>query len=261
MTPDKKRWEIVYDDLRKLIEQGEFAPGDTIPGELDLASRHEVSRQTVRAALTRLQQEGVITAGSGRLGRQVRRNDPAVWHLTEFERGDRRDDPARGIDDWGSDMTAQGRHPHQEVSVLGILAPPRVAEWLGVEVGQMLVRRRRIRYADNDPVSIADSWFPQDIADRECEIDGQRVKPILADHDVTVPGGFVRAIGLTQTRFLDEIRVRMPDPEETRLLDVPTGVPIGEHARVGIDDTGRRVRVMVSVFPGNRLHLAYELEA
>lgn len=260
MPPDKKRWESVYDDLRRRIDQGELAAGDNIPGELDLADAHNVSRQTVRAALTRLQQEGVITEGSGRLGRQVRENEPLVWHLTEFERGDRRDDPARGVDDWASDMAAQGKHPYQEVEVLGVPAPPQVAHWLDVPTGQMLVRRRRIRYADDEPVTIADSWFPQDIAERECEFNGQRIKPILTERDVTVPGGFVRAVGVNQVKFLDDIRVRMPSPEETRLLELQAGTPVGEHARVGIDDAGRRVRVIVSVFPGNRLHLAYELE-
>lgn len=261
MTPDKPRWEVVYDDLRRRIKQGELAAGDTIPGEFALAKKHDVSRHTVRSALTRLQQEGVVTGGAGRLGRQVRKYEPAVWHLTEWERGDRRDDPGRGIDDWAADMADQGRRPRQDVNVRGIPAPAFVARWLDLSSGDMLVRRRRIRYADDEAVSIADTWFPQDIAARECDVDGKRIKPIMTETDIAVAGGFIRAIGINQVRFLDEIRVRMPTPEEMRLLDLQAGSPVGEHARVGIDDTGRRIRVIVSVFPGSRLHLAYELEA
>lgn len=261
MSPRRARWEAVYDDLRRRIDQGELPAGATLPGELALCEEHGVSRPTVRTALTHLEQEGLITAGAGRLGRQVRGYDPAVWHLTEWERGDRRDDPARGVDDWAADMLAQGKKPRQTVEVRGVPAPKQVAGWLDVPIETMLVRRRRIRTADDTPVSIADSWFPPDIADRECEVDGQRVKPIMVERDIAVAGGFVRAIGVHQVEFRDEVRVRMPSPEEAQLLKLGTGSPVGEHARVGIDDQGRRVRVIVSVFPGNRMYLAYTLEA
>lgn len=261
MASQQQRWEVVYDDLRERIEQHELGVGDTLPAEFALMEQHGVSRPTVRLALTRLEQEGLITAGRGRLGRQVRDYDPAAWHLTEWERGDRRDDPGRGIDDWAADMIAQGKQPRQTVEVRGVPATKQVARWLDVPPGTMLIRRRRIRIADGTPVSIADSWFPADIAERECEIAGQRIKPIMVERDVVVAGGFVRAIGITQIEFRDEIRVRMPSPEETRLLELGAGSPVGEHARVGIDDTGRHVRVIVSVFPGSRMYLAYSLEA
>lgn len=261
MAAQQQRWEVVYDDLRQRIDQGELAPGATLPGEFVLMEQHSVSRPTVRLALTRLEQEGLITGGRGRLGRQVRDYNPAVWHLTEWERGNRRDDPGRGVDDWAADMIAQGKRPRQTVEVRGIPAPKQVARWLDLEPGTMLIRRRRVRIADDTPVSIADTWFPTDIADRECEVDGQRVKPIMVERDIAVAGGFVRAIGVNQVEFRDEIRVRMPRPDEAKLLDLGTGSPVGEHARVGIDDTGRRVRVIISVFPGNRMYLAYNLEA
>lgn len=261
MTSEKPRWALVYDAIRQRIDQGDLVPGSTLPPERTLAVEHQVSRHTVRDAMGRLQQEGVVSTGHGILGRRVRAYAPAVWHLTEWERGARRDDPARGIDDWAADMTSQGRQPRQTVSVSGLLAPPRVATQLDVEVGTMLIRRRRIRYADAEPVSIADSWFPQDIADRECDVDGERVKPILLERDIAVSGGFVRAIGINQVRFIDSIRVRMPNPEEAELLDLSPGIPVGEHSRIGVDDTDRRIRVIISVFPGDRLSLAYELEA
>jgi GntR family transcriptional regulator len=145
MSPKKPRWEGVYDDLRRRIDQGELAVGATIPGEFALAEQHGVSRPTVRAALIRLEQEGILTEGAGRLGRQIRAYNPAVWHLTEWERGDRRDDPARGIDDWAADMLAQGKTPRQSVQVRGVPAPHHVARWLDVPAGTMLIRRRRIR--------------------------------------------------------------------------------------------------------------------
>lgn len=256
----KARWEVVYDGLRGSIESGELAPGDTVPGELALCEDYGVSRPTVRTALGKLEQEGLITVGAGRLGRKVRKYEPAVWHLTEWERGDRRDDAARGIDDWAADMIAQGKKPRQQVSVRGIPASRQVARWLDVEPNTMLIRRRRIRIADDEAVSIADSWFPQDIADRECVVDGRKIKPIMTEADIAVAGGFINAMGIKQVRYFDEIRARVATPEEQELLDIGAD-PVGEHARVGIDKTGRRIRVIVSVFPGDRMYLALTLEA
>ncbi len=256
----KARWEVVYDGLRESIELGDLPPGDTIPGEIALCENYNVSRPTVRAALAKLEQEGLVTAAAGRLGRQVRKYEPAVWHVTEWERGTRRDDPARGIDDWAADMVHQGKTPRQRVSVRGIPAPRQVARWLDVPPGTMLIRRRRIRIADDVPVSIADSWFPMDIADRECVVDGQLIKPIMAERDIAVTGGFIKAMGIKQEKYLDEFRVRAATPEEQELLDIGPD-PVGEYSRVGRDTTGRRIRVIVSVFPGDRMYIALELEA
>lgn len=262
MAGEGPLWEAVYDGVRERIELGELAPGAQVPGELALCTEYGVSRPTVRTALGRLEAQGLITTGDGRRGRKVREFAPCVWHVTEWEpNARRRDDPARGIDAWAADMAAQGKEPRQVISVQRIAAPLQIAAWLNIEPHTMVVRRRRIRIAAEEPVTIADSWFPADIAELECEVDGRMVKPVMVESDVVVEGGFVRAMGITQVRFLDEIRVRMPSPDEEALLDVGPGTPVGEHARVGIDDTGRRIRVIVSVFPGSRMYLAYELEA
>lgn len=52
----------------------------------------------------------------------------------------------------------------------------------------------------------------------------------------------------------------MPTPEESDQLHVQPGTPVGQHARVGIDDAGRRVRVLVSVLAGDRQRLRYDLD-
>ncbi|MEV8480375.1 UTRA domain-containing protein, partial [Streptomyces sp. NPDC051173] len=103
---------------------------------------------------------------------------------------------------------------------------------------------------------IADTWTPLDIAHRK--IDG--LAPLLENTNVTYPGGIYRALGFRQQRFEDEIQVRMPNPEERELLHLSVGTPVGQHARVGIDQTGRRVRVLVSVWAGDRQRVTYELD-
>ena len=59
--------ERALQSLRAAITSGQYRPGDHL-GEVDLASRLNISRGTVREALRHLQQEGLVRAGDrGRL--------------------------------------------------------------------------------------------------------------------------------------------------------------------------------------------------
>jgi GntR family transcriptional regulator len=247
---ENRLWEVIYHYLRGRIDSGELSPGDSIPTELDLAAAHKVSRHTVRHALQRLQQDGVITEGQGRRGRTVRAHRPLRWDLTVFEGRDRRDDPGIGVDDWAAAVIDQGRTPRQIVTVSVTRAPLQVCHWLGLGAADLAVRRHRRRLVDDVPYQIATSWFPEHIA---------RDSPLMDERDVVMPGGILAAIGHPQRRALDEITIRMPTPTETDQLQLPMGSPVGQHVRVGIGSDDHPVRVMITVFPGDRQILTYQL--
>ena len=63
----KRLYRQVADQLRALIDGGEFAPGGRLPSERDLADQLGISRPTVREALIALEVEGKvrIRVGSG----------------------------------------------------------------------------------------------------------------------------------------------------------------------------------------------------
>ncbi|MFE3206324.1 GntR family transcriptional regulator [Embleya sp. NPDC059237] len=241
----------MYDDLRDKIENGRLPPGAHLPGEIELASVHGVSRQTVRTALTRLTQEGLITEGRGRLGRTVRDGIKLRWDLGVFERGPRRDNAATGMDDWAAGVAAQGCTPRQTVNVTIEPAPKEIADSLGIAEGEMAVRRSRVRYVNDRPYQLSTSWFPESIS---------RGTPLMQAGDVAMPGGILKAIGHPQARIRDELYVRMPTPTEKDQLDLPIGTPVAQHVRTGYDAADRPVRVMVTIAPGDRHVLVYELE-
>ncbi|WP_433308078.1 GntR family transcriptional regulator (plasmid) [Actinoplanes sp. CA-030573] len=262
MAGSRPRWEIVYDDLRREIDQEKLCPGDRVPTELDLAARYGFSRATIRTAITRLEQDGLITGGAGSLGRHVRRRELISWNLTKFELGAYVDDPVNFVDQWEADAHSEGWNTRQVVAgVAELAAPDQVALYLGCKPGTRLIRRRRLRYISKPEVPeqlamIADTWTPVDIA--RLEIDG--VAPLMEESSVVYPGGIYRALGFRQVRYEDDIQARMPTPEEADLLAVQPGTPVGQHARVGVDASGRRVRVLISVFAGDRQRLRYTLD-
>jgi GntR family transcriptional repressor for pyruvate dehydrogenase complex len=57
---------MVADDLLNRIVSREFAPGSTLPGELELTAQHQVSRLTVREAVKTLEAQSVVRIERGR---------------------------------------------------------------------------------------------------------------------------------------------------------------------------------------------------
>ncbi len=65
--PQKElKYYRLMDDLKEKILSGEFHAGDKLPSENELSARYQVSRQTVRKALSILENAGYIYAEHGR---------------------------------------------------------------------------------------------------------------------------------------------------------------------------------------------------
>ncbi|NTU56503.1 MAG: winged helix-turn-helix transcriptional regulator [Anaerolineales bacterium] len=61
----------VAQQLRELINSGEYKPGDRIPSERELAERLGAGRPAVREALRELKAQGLLRAGRGSQGTVV----------------------------------------------------------------------------------------------------------------------------------------------------------------------------------------------
>jgi DNA-binding GntR family transcriptional regulator len=65
------RYQMIADDLREQIRQGELQAGSILLSEAKLRRRYGVSRNTIRQALAILEEDGSVTVERGR-GRFVR---------------------------------------------------------------------------------------------------------------------------------------------------------------------------------------------
>ncbi len=137
---------------------------------------------------------------------------------------------------------------------MSIRRPPAdVAERLELDLATALtVVRERVRMVDQDPHARADSCFPEELV---------RGTPAMLPEDVSAPGGVLASVGLIQARYRDEITVRMPTRTEIEKLNLPAATPVAVHMRTGYDKDGRPLRVMVTVLPGDRHVIAYDVSA
>ncbi len=60
--------EIVANQLRRAIHRGDYLPGDRLPSERELATRLEVSRESLREAIRMLEGEGYVVSRRGAKG-------------------------------------------------------------------------------------------------------------------------------------------------------------------------------------------------
>ncbi len=257
MRDSTPRYHQIADELREKIQVGELESGAQLPGEIELMGRYSVSRNTIRLALKRLTDEGLLVSGQGR-GTFVRdQYRPITWNWTSLESRSRHaagvhdDGPAQ--DQWATSVVATGRVPRQDVRVSILTPPPSIASRLDLDPDTgVAVLRSRTRYVDHEPYLLSNSYFPTDVA---------RDTPLMEPRDVAAPGGVLAAAGLIQIRYHDEMICRMPTRIETETLRLPAATPVIEHIRTGYDAGDRPLRVMVTVLPGDRHVLTYDVPA
>jgi GntR family transcriptional regulator len=131
------------DLLSQRVSSGEWPAGGQIPTESELCEQYGVSRVTVRQALARLVQRGLVTRGRGK---------------GTFVRDSRLTATARSVSSFSSELDALGMKPGAEL--LGIDRVPAsgaVADAMHREPGTDLLRIRRLRTADGQPIAVQDS--------------------------------------------------------------------------------------------------------
>jgi GntR family transcriptional regulator len=239
------KWAAVADRLRSDITAGRLR--GELPSEAVLMDEYAVSRTTIRHALAQLSSEGLIESSQGSR-RQVRQDVRWRWPMHLWERNHDED-----ADAWARSIMDQGGTPESEVRVAVEECPPDVAEALEVPVGSSVVVRRRTRSVDGEVHQLADSYFPYELV---------RDHPVfLQPGDQSAKGGLLTAAGMPQARFRDVVESRMPTPDESRILRIPTGTPLLVHRRTGYTKDGQAVRHMITRMSANRVEISYEVEA
>ena len=249
-TSDRPVFKQIADGLRTAIQSGELEPGARLPSEQKLIDDYRVARGTIRQAVNLLRSEGLVRTEHGR-GTYVR-DRPPVRRLAHdrFARRHRE----RGQAAYLAELEAEGRRPEVQVlEVARVKAPDEVAVWLQLAIGADVVVRRRRYLADGEPMELATSYIPWELAEGTA----------IADAN-TGPGGIYARLeerGHQLKRFSEEVAARMPSSDEIRALALQPGVPVIRVVRVAYDTDERPVEACDTVMAADRYVLSYELPA
>lgn len=188
-------WQQLRDDLTARLEAGEF--DDTFPGELALTAEYEVSRHTVREALRRLRETGVVTAARGRA--------PKVSPAKEI------DQPLGALYSMFAAVEATGSLQVSVVRRLEIRADAVIADRLDLEGSTPLLYLERQRLADGEPLALDRVWLPASVA-----------RPLLrADFTHTsLYDELARRCSIRLTGGRESLHAVIPTPAERRLLGI-----------------------------------------
>jgi len=209
------------EELRTRILAGEWRPGERLPSEPELARRRTVSRSSMRAAITVLEEDGFLSRRHG--------SGTYVSHRPALP-----NDLGRNFG-VSSMIARSGMQPGtvaEEASALP--APAAVAEALGVEEGAIVSSLRRVRTADGRRVVDVSDWCltehipPEELA----ELGEGSIYAALAERGLAVDHGVA------------ELTPRNADGEVARRLDVPRGTLLITIDQV--DRTADGVAVLVS---------------
>jgi GntR family transcriptional regulator len=135
----------IAENLKQAISDGTLKPGERLDNELDLTERLGVSRPTVRQAVQRLVDQGLVVRRRG-LGTVV--IAPRILRSV-------------ALTSLYDDLAASGRQPATTVlDVASLTADDDIAAALSVPVGAPVLSVERLRLADGIPLALMRNYLP-----------------------------------------------------------------------------------------------------
>lgn len=199
-------WAQLLDDLVRRLEANAFA--EKFPSEHELVAQYGVSRHTVREALRRLREAGVLLSNRGRLTvvRQANIEQPLGAMYSLF----------RAVE-------ARGMEQRSVVRACDVRTDAAAAVVLELANEAQLVYVERIRFANDEPLAWDRTWFP-------LEVGG-----CLLSADLTHSGLYdeLNRSGIVLTGGREHIEGVVPDEKERLLLGVDIGIAALAIRRVG----------------------------
>ncbi|MEO0067113.1 MAG: hypothetical protein RJB63_238 [Actinomycetota bacterium] len=205
----------VAQKIEAAIMDGELPAGSRLENEVALGDRLGLSRPTVRRAIQELVDKGLLVRRRG-IGTQVVHGQVTrgVELTSLFE-----------------DLTRSGKKPSTKMlEIKEVKADNKMAEILAVAIGSPILYVKRLRLADNVPVSILENWLPADFVD--------------LDHDAMIEHGLyqlLRSRGVNIRVAKQRIGARKSTTLESELLEIDKNSAVLTMDRTAYDNSGRAV--------------------
>ena len=191
--------------IKASIETGELKPGDSLPTEMDLMEKYQISRATVRQAILQLVNEGYL--------RRIKSRGTFVNILPGKSRF------IGSLKGFAQEMRQKGvPFSTQVLDNRVVSAPHKVSEKLHIASGDPVFYLKRLRFVKDDPVLIVEGYVPSQLCPG---IEREKFENI-SFYDV-----LEEKYGIILHHGRREFEPMMPsNTEETKLLRITQKTPI-----------------------------------
>ncbi|MEO3754403.1 GntR family transcriptional regulator [Streptomyces sp. B6B3] len=243
-------YQRIADDLRQQIDEGMIGVGARIPSRAELKRTYAASDQTVDRAVRVLKAAGYAT---GQFGRGVFVSDRAPLGALVRSSG--------AVD---SPLAARIRLHHQlngqpelawEATSTSTVAPPLIAERLGVRPGERVMCTQYEYLADRRPLQLATSWEPLALTEGT-----EVVFPERGPYARQGVRGRFAAIGIRVVRAREVVGSRPATSPEAEALGCSAGQCVTAVERTHYDGHDRPVETSDTVVLGDRWRLEYAID-
>jgi GntR family transcriptional regulator len=220
----------VAERLAEALGAGDFAPGERMPPERELASRLGVSRMTLRQALDGLERRGLLVRRVGRRGGTFVAGPKLERDLTVFS----------GLSD---ELRRQGRAAGARVLAADVVAAGRAASAaLALAPGEPVYEIARVRLADDEPVALEHTIFP-----------AARFPGLLEDPLEGALYDLLRErYDDAPQRAVERLEPTLARPDEAAALEIEAGAPLMLVERVAYAADGVPIEFSRDLFRGDR---------
>jgi len=224
MKQDKTQFLPLYAQIKLALQEEiekSMKPGDSLETEDKLEKRFNVSRITIRRALNELEADRLISRQQGR-GTFVREL-PIEQELPQLL-------------SWSNQMREKGMQPSSSHCEINVVEPTKeFASLLSMKSGEKLVRIRRLRLANGEPICIMDNYIP------EIKVPGLIQEGLVNDSlYATLPKYEIKA-----TQAEDRVEARLATDKEAKLLNIHKGSPLIQVIRLTLDSNNNPLYIAV----------------
>ncbi|MBO3746551.1 GntR family transcriptional regulator [Streptosporangiaceae bacterium NEAU-GS5] len=231
----------VVEDLRRQIIDGSLPPGAPIPSRHQITRKYGVGETAARHALRVLAGEGLII---GRVGSGHRVRERPI--LIPLQRGRASDHHSL----FATDIQAGGIRATWHWRSGPVDAPPDIARRLKLPDWEQVVRTNYVLRGDGRPLQLATSYEQAGFTEGLETEEGSGERRSFVNR--------IASYGVKITEVTESVYVRVPQPIESDLLELPTGIQLLHIERTHYAGD-RPVETSDVLIPGDRFQLVYTI--
>lgn len=215
--------------IRDEIDQGTYAVGDVIPTEKELIEMFDVSRTTVRQAISDLVQEGLLYRSKSK-GTFVARPKVRQQFIHSFL-------------PFNEDVQNEGYRPSTDVLELKVMPLPVELQSDAGALGSPVIYLYRKRYVDDEPFVRVMTYLPYAYCQSlfQHDLSKESLYEILEQDEKTRP-----------TRIVRSCEIQSADQEDAAILEIKRGQPIHYFITKSYNSDNQLIEYSIAHYRGDR---------